>query len=54
MNFGDIPLRGSGICFRCQRHTNDGLVHIIEGLSGPGGRVVYCADRKACDQRRAD
>jgi hypothetical protein len=45
------PLRATGICNRCQRHTNDGIVHIVEQATGGGGRALFCADRKVCDKR---
>jgi hypothetical protein len=46
------PLRGTGICNRCKRHTNDGIVRVIEQGTGPGGLALYCADLTVCDQRR--
>lgn len=46
------PLRGTGSCARCQRHTNDGLITIIDQATGPGGLVLHCADRRLCDKRR--
>jgi hypothetical protein len=45
------PLRAAGICNRCQQHTADGLVHIIDQATGAGGRALCCADRELCDQR---
>jgi hypothetical protein len=44
--------RGSGICSRCQIHTDDGVVYPIDGESSAGGRVVFCADLEACNARR--
>lgn len=46
------PLRGTGVCARCRRHTNDGLVTIIDQATGPGHLVLHCADQVLCDRRR--
>lgn len=46
------PIPGSGICSRCQTHTNNGLVYPIDGATGAGGRTVYCADRQECTNRK--
>jgi hypothetical protein len=45
------PLRGTGRCHRCQQHTNDGIVHIVEQATGAGGITLLCADKKLCDKR---
>ncbi|MGI5252760.1 hypothetical protein [Actinacidiphila glaucinigra] len=45
------PTRGTGRCGRCRHHTNDGIIHMIETGSGPGGRVLVCANVELCRQR---
>lgn len=46
-------LPATGICARCQHHTNDGLAIIIDQGRRAGGLVLHCADRRLCDKRRA-
>lgn len=48
----DQPIRDTGTCARCEHHTNDGVVHLIETGSGPGGRVLVCADVRICNKRK--
>lgn len=50
---GVAVVRGTGICSQCGRHTNDGLVALVEQPTGPGLRVVRCWDRLLCARRRA-
>jgi hypothetical protein len=46
------PLRATGICNRCQRHTNDGILRVVDQGTGAGGQVLLCADLTVCDKKR--
>jgi hypothetical protein len=43
----------SGICSRCQHHTTDGVLLVVDQDSAAGGRILCCADIRECDQRRS-
>jgi hypothetical protein len=43
--------RASGICARCQHHTDNGITRTVETGSGWGAIFVLCADTKACAKR---
>jgi hypothetical protein len=46
------PPRATGLCHRCQRHTDNGVRYTVDQGTRAGGDVLLCADTKACDQRR--
>ncbi|MFF7211412.1 hypothetical protein ACFZAU_12855 [Streptomyces sp. NPDC008238] len=43
--------RVTGTCARCRTYTEDGVSHLVETGSGPGGILVLCADAEACVRR---
>lgn len=48
-----VSVPATGVCARCEHHTNDGLAIIIDQGTRAGGLVLHCADRLLCDKRRA-